>query len=225
VPNVERGRLIPNGDRPGVVTTVDEHGLLELAKKHDLVIEVVPAVGDFVPRRAPLMRTTGRNDIDPDELREYVVLDEERMPGEDAMFGFRQLVDIAVRALSPGINDPTTAVQALDQIHDLLRSLATRRLPSPWLRDDDGRVRVVLRPADWDAFVHLAFDEVRRYGRSSAHVMRRLRAIIDDLATVSPPARRLALRRQRELLDRAVTHAFADAGERALARAADAHDA
>lgn len=224
-PTTEGGFVVPNGDYPGIVTTIDDDSLLQLARKHDVTIEVLREVGDFVPRQAPLFRVTGSKEIDGDELMTCVALGEERIPGVDPMFGFRQLVDIAVRALSPGVNDPTTAVQALDQIHDLLRALARKRFPSRWLRDDAGLVRVVQRPFGWDAYLHLAFDEIRLYGRTSIHVVKRVRDIIEDLEAVAPPHRASALRRQRELLDRAVREGFPDSRERALASAPEAQDA
>jgi uncharacterized membrane protein len=124
----------------------------------------------------------------------------ERTPEQDPAFGFRQLVDVAERALSPGINDPTTAVQVLDQIHDLLRALATRRFPSSARLDESGRLRLLLPRPSWSHYVHLAFDEIRHYGRDSIQVPRRIREAIDDLLTVAPLHRKAELQEQLHLL-------------------------
>jgi len=117
--------LVLTSRRAGVVVGVDEDELFRAASHGDRRLELVPAIGDFVAENAPLIRLWGSWDPPAAEaLHASIGLADERTLDQDAAFGFRQLVDIAVRALSPGINDPTTAVQALDRIHDLLRRLA-----------------------------------------------------------------------------------------------------
>jgi uncharacterized membrane protein len=91
-------------------------------------------------------------------------LGRERTMQEDVAFGFRQLVDIAEKALSPGINDPTTAVQALDEIHGLLRRLVVRPLPDGVHEDADGHVRLLLPAPSFGDFLALALDEIEQYG-------------------------------------------------------------
>jgi uncharacterized membrane protein len=139
---------------------------------------------------------------------------------QDTAFGFRQLVDIAERALSPGINDPTTAVQALDQLHDLLRRLAHRRFPAPTRKDEGGTVRLICPRPDWDAYVRLAVDEVREYGEGSLQVARRLRFLLEDLLRMAPAFRRAELVRQLVLLDASVGRGFPDPREATMARSA-----
>ncbi len=117
-------------------------------------------------------------------------------PEQDIGFGLRQLVDIADRALSPGINDPTTALQALDQVHDLLRRLVVRPLGPRALRTPDGRLAVVLPEAELGEHLAVAVDEVARWGADSPRVQRRLRAMLRDLATVALPPHRPAIGRQ-----------------------------
>jgi uncharacterized membrane protein len=92
------------------------------------------------------------------------------------------LVDIAIKALSPAINDPTTAVQAIDQIEDLLRRLARHNLDAGFARDPDGVLRVVVPMPTWDDYLTLAFDEIGQFGMSSVQVIRRLRAALTGLA-------------------------------------------
>ena len=114
----------------GVVQAVDRDGLVALARRAGCVFTVVPAVGDFVPAGSPLLKVHGGRPVDDREAVEHVALGIERTMEQDPAFGFRQLVDIAQKALSPAVNDPTTAVQAIDLMHDLLRKIAARPFPS-----------------------------------------------------------------------------------------------
>jgi uncharacterized membrane protein len=204
---------------PGVISAVDGDRLLALAEKHDLRIELLRQVGDFVPKGAPVARVWGRGSEDLDsQISGRLFVAEERTAEQDPSFGFRQLVDIAERALSPGTNDPTTAVQALDQIHDLLRCLARRRFPPCRRTDRAGAVRLVQPRPGWADYVHLALDEIRQYGSGSLQVLRRLRTVIDDLLTVAPPDRRGPLEEQLALLAEATGQGMAAGGPRRMAR-------
>ena len=205
---------------PGVVMAIEEEALLALACERDVIIALVPHVGDFLPRGAALFRVWGKGPVTLDELREYVVVGVERTPHQDPAFGFRQLVDVAERALSPGINDPTTAVQALDQLHDLLRSLCTKAIPAPSRTDDAGRLRLVLPRPDWDSFVRLGLDEIREYGEGSIQIARRLRAILEDLLSVAPSARQAVIQEQLALLEASTRRGFHSENERRQARLA-----
>lgn len=209
--------VVRNGDVGGVAAAVDAEALLAAALENDAVIEVVPQLGDFVPRGGILLRVWGEGWDEAEALRQHVAIAEERTPYQDPAFAFRQLVDIAERALSPGINDPTTAVQALDHIHDLLAELADRQFPAVTRVDDEQCLRLVLPRPDWDALVHLAFDEIRHYGRGSIQIARRLRAALDDLLLRAPPHRRGVLRSQIEELDRSLD-AFHGGRDRGRAR-------
>ncbi|MEZ5410126.1 MAG: DUF2254 domain-containing protein [Acidimicrobiales bacterium] len=146
------------------------------------------------------------------ELSRTVVIGDERTMEGDPGFGLRQLVDIAERALSPGINDPTTAVQCIDQIHALLRRIAGRAEPESIQFDDDGRPRVLLPVPTWESLVHLAFDEIRHWGASSLQVRRRLRHALDDLADVAGPDRLFPVTEQLRQLDLAAPAAGAGVG-------------
>ena len=119
----------------------------------------------------------------------------------DPAFGFRQLVDIAERALSPGVNDPTTAVQCIDQIHALLRRIAGRPEPEAVQVDGEGRPRVLLPVLTWESLVRLSFEEIRHWGASSLQVRRRLGHVLDDLADAANPDRQFPLTEQRRQLD------------------------
>jgi uncharacterized membrane protein len=140
---------------------------------------------------------------------------------QDPMFAFRILVDIALKALSPAINDPTTAVLALDQIHRLLRVVGHRHLQEEEIRDAAGHVRVVLRTPNWEDFVHIACNEIRACGAGSIQIARRQRAMLENLIRTLPEARRAALREQLELLDRVLPDYYKLPEDLALARIAD----
>ena len=212
---------------PGVVVSIDEHDVIELARQRGLRIRLVAHIGDFVPSGAPLADIWADEGDDPaieaPDLNPLIGLGRERTMRQDVAFGFRQLVDMAEKALSPALNDPTTAVQALDLIHDLLRRLAVLPDPKGVFRDDDGIARLAVPVHGWDEMIHLAFDEIRQYGGSAFQVQRRMRATIDDLlrAVGEDPRRVAALEAQRDLLDRAAQEHFLDGRDRRWAEAAD----
>lgn len=207
----------------GVVTFVDREALVGIAERHDARIELVAAIGDFVPSGAALARIVGGDGaIDHADVVGCVDLRIERSLDHDVAYGIRMLVDIAERSLGGGgFQDPTTAVQAIDRIHDCLRQLAGRPFPSPVARDADGRIRVVVPQMDWDAYVHLAFDEIRLAGAGSPQVSRRLRAALEDLVSVAPADRRGALREQLELLASSTVEAHDDSRDVVKAQTAD----
>jgi uncharacterized membrane protein len=184
-------------------------------------IEFVPQVGDFVASEEPLFNIHGAGKIDDRVLQSAVAFGTERTMEQDPTFAFRIVIDIALKALSPAINDPTTAVLAIDQLHRLLRLVGTRHLRTDELLDDAGNVRVVFRTPNWEDFVHLAFSEVRTCGAGSLQVVRRLRAMIENLMQTLPSHRVDALRRELDLLNRFVARAFQYPEELALAYVAD----
>jgi len=187
--------------RSGAVVAVDVDRLVRLAAEAHIVLRVVPQIGEFVPEGSPLLQAPVGANVDDAALGRAVQLDIERDTSQDIAFGLRQLVDIAERALSPGINDPTTAVQCLDQLHALLRRLGTRPLPTGAHTDRGGAVRLVVPTMGWDDYVALAFDEIRHSGSESLQVHRRLRGLLGDLLAVVEHERRPPLRRQLALLD------------------------
>lgn len=209
--------------RAGVITGYDTASLIADARRQNLVLELVPSVGDYVPQGAPLLRAYGeRCALDKLGALGRIGIETERTMDQDVQFGFRQLADIAEKALSPAINDPTTAVQALDRIHDLLRRLILRPFPSGAVEDDDGTVRLIVPTASWEEVVVLGTAEIRGYGEHSLQVGRRLRAVTDDLLSIAPDSRRAPLERLQAELDRSIERGFEDADDRVRARAADA---
>jgi uncharacterized membrane protein len=135
---------------------------------------------------------------------ESLVAEAEKAKAQDPLFGLRILVDIAIKALSKAINDPTTAVLAIDQLHRLLRSAGRRNLRTDQILDRAGKLRVIFRTPKWEDFVHLAFSEIRFYGAENIQIARRLRAMIVNLTDTLPAQRHSALRKELELLDRTI---------------------
>jgi uncharacterized membrane protein len=121
----------------------------------------VPAPGDFVRSGAPLFQVVESGQrLYERFLLGSVVLGQERTMHQDPAFAFRILVDIAIKALSPAINDPTSAVMAIDQLHELLSFLGSRHLEVGQHRDVGGRVRLVVEMPGWEDYVSLAVDEL-----------------------------------------------------------------
>lgn len=211
-PHGAHSLVVPHAGRSGVLITLDEEQLMDRARRAGVTLAVVPMMGDFVPHGGTLFKVWGNaGALDVQALLDSVQIGRERTLQQDTAFGFRQLVDVAERALSPGINDPSTAVQAVDQLHDLLRRLVLRRFSSIHRLDDQGTVRLVCPRPDFNDYVRLSLDEIRQYGEGSIQVARRLRFLLEDLLRVAPDFRREELERQRTLLDANVTQGFADA--------------
>ena len=179
-------------EKHGVVASVDIERLVAIAADEGGTVALVPTLGDFVATGMPLLAVAGVEGRD-DDLRAAIDLADERDARQDVSFGLRQLVDVAERALSPGINDPSTAVQCVDRLHDLLRRLVTRPYPSQAHRDDAGVVRIVVALPGWDDHVALALDEIRHWGSNSIQIRRRLDALVTDLLQVADETRRQPL--------------------------------
>src|SRR5437773_8117102 len=163
----------------GAVLAYDTKGLVALAQRSNCVIELVPEVGQYIAVGDPLFRIHKRTDLISDSsLRNSVAVGAERTPEQDPLFAFRILVDIASKALSPAINDPTTAVLAIDHIHHLLRDVGKRFLAEGREVDRNGQTRLIYRTPNWEDFVLLGTTEIRQYGRDSIQVQRRLRAML-----------------------------------------------
>jgi uncharacterized membrane protein len=198
----------------GVLFEIGHQPLVEIAQRADCRLDLLWSVGDFVPTGASVVRVVGDpSRVDRAGIIRAIVLGPERTLNQDAAYGLRMLVDIAERCLSSGpFEDPTTAVQAIDRLHDILRQMARRPLHTGRYHDADGVLRLLVPTLEWDGFVRLAFDEIRLAGTSSPQVTRRLRAALQDLLTVAPPERQPALQRQLDLLTgRAIESAVTEA--------------
>ena len=209
--------------KSGVLVSIDRHRLVEMAAAADCVVHVVPAIGSFVPSGSQLLRIEGDiGRFDRDAAIAALGSALERTLDEDVAYGFRMLVDMAERALSDSpFLDPTTAVQALDRLHDGLRQLARRQFPDGRFHDSGGQLRLTVPVMDWDAYVHLAFDEIRIAGSRSPQVTRRLMAAFDDLLEIAPSERRPAIEEQLKLLCAGLRADTEDGTDRAFAMIPD----
>ena len=206
----------------GVVMAFSADNLVRWAREADAVIELVPQVGDSIAPGDPLFRIfEGSRPLSHNALGGCVAVGTERTLKQDPRFAFRILVDIANKALSPAINDPTTAVLALDQIDHLLLCLGRRRLDEGIARDRDGKLRLVYGTPDWPDYVTLAATEIRQYGDGSFQVTRRLRAMLEHLIATLPESRRAPLQQELALLSAAVLRKFPDEADRKRAGIAD----
>ena len=210
-------------DESAVITAIDTRQLVEIATQAGCVVHLQVGVGTFLPGGSVLARVEGDDrTLDRDAVRSALRAGMERAQRNDLAYGFRMLVDVAERSLadSPFL-DPTTAVQAIDRLHDGLRQLATRELDDGIYRDAAGVVRVTVPTMSWDAYVHLVFDEIRLAGHGSPQVTRRLAAALDDLLSVAPTDRQAALRQQLDLLRAAVDESGRAPADREFALEAD----
>jgi uncharacterized membrane protein len=215
-------RVLLHAGASEIVLAVDLETLLSEAQRAGGVVEFVPQVGDFVAFEEPLFALYGgATAIDDSKLRAAVAFGAERTMEQDPIFAFRILVDIALKALSAAINDPTTAVLAIDQIHRLLREVGKRQLHGEEILDVAGERRVIYRTPNWEDFVHVACTEIRCCGAGSVQVARRLRAMLDNLVASLPAHRHPALAQERDRLDRIIGAAYALPDDLALARIAD----
>ncbi len=209
---------------PRAIASFNLDALLELAVQANAVIEMTEAVGETAVEGLPLLRVRGALvPLSDAKLRKAVRLATEPTFEQDPKHALRLLVDISIRALSPAINDPTTAVQALDYIEDLLRALAQRRLDIGSRRDAAGNLRVVYPVPTWEDFLTLALDEIRAYGAHSIPVMRRMRALLRDIQPQLPAERRASVQIYLERVAKTVERSFSDTNDRQDAEVEDRH--
>jgi uncharacterized membrane protein len=215
-------RTIYHHGKSAIILAVDLDALRSEAERTAGVIEFAHQIGDFVSVGEPLFLLHGSAEAADDRLlQSAVAFGPERTIEQDATFAFRVIVDIALKALSRAINDPTTAVLAIDQLHRLLRAVGRRHLHDDAIRDSQRQVRVVLRTPNWEDFVVLSCREIRLYGAENYQIARRLRAMMQNLMSSLPESRRPALAVELDLLNRTLDALPMQPEDRALAQEAD----
>ena len=204
-------------NRRGVLLGVDVARIVDWAEEHDAIVVQLSRVGDYTPGGTALFDVYGASEDEANALAEMVDLGRERTLYQDPLYGVRQLVDTASQALSAAITAPTTAVQVLDRLVDIVIRIGRMPSPSPYVVDAAGTVRLVHPVLDWEQVVQLAFVEIRQYGVSASQVSRRLMAAFEAIERALPADRAAAIEVQRAALVRAVTRSVVDEQDRAFA--------
>lgn len=203
---------------PMVIARYEISALVKLAEESDALLVMECGVGETLVEGTALLKVhRARQPLDEQRLMHCIRLETSRTYEQDPKYAIRLLVDIAIRALSPAINDPTTAVQALDQIEDLLRRLGRRELDAGQVADARGIPRLIFPVPTWQDYLAVSFDEIRRFGGTSVQVVRRLRSVLVGLAEAVNAERRNAVLRYIEHLNFGVDRSDFDAQDRASA--------
>ena len=157
-----------------ILVAVDRAALLRLAVDHDVVIELVSAVGDHIATGGLILRVYGERPVPERRFRAGLVFGDERTIEDDPAFAIRLLVDVAIKALSPAVNDPTTAVQSIHRIEDVLLYASAKHLSMGVVTDEQNRARVIIPTPSWSDLVALSLDEIRTSGAGQYQIARRL---------------------------------------------------
>lgn len=168
----EDARPVP-AQEAGYIRHIDRRILMNTAVQHDLILRIDRRPGDFVVQGVALLHVLGPEPLAEEvaeRLRRSVIVGPDRTPREDVSFAIRQLVEVAVRALSPGVNDPYTAIECTNRLGQALCRVVRRQPPSACRVDDDGRLRVIAPPLDLPVLLRAAFDPVARAGGSNGEV-------------------------------------------------------
>lgn len=171
--------------RSGYLQHVDNEQLMRLATQHDLILKLEKRPGDFVSKRSPLARvlsTATLSESIKHSLCNCFSMGQHRTPHQDALYIVQQLVEIASHALSPGINEPFTALTCIDWLGANLRDVAACDIPQRWRRDKQGNLRVVARTLDFEEMARASIDQIRIYGASNPDVMLRLLQMVGEIA-------------------------------------------
>jgi uncharacterized membrane protein len=209
--------------KPRTVAKLDVDSLVALAREGQGTIVMACAVGDTLVEGSGLLHVhNSGTQLPEDALRRAVHLKRERTFEQDPKYPIRLLVDIAIKALSPAINDPTTAVQTIDQLEDLLRRLGVAELDAGYAVDESGALRLVFPTPTWEDYLSLAFDEIRHFGSNSVQVMRRMKSALVGLADALPRQERAeTVRNYLEHLDRVIGASPFDVEDKRMARQED----
>ena len=206
----------------GYVQMVDEDRLFDLGNREQVVIEMEPKIGDYVLQGRPLASVWAEGRLSEEATRAIqnaFILGPERTPEQDVEFGMVQISDIAIKALSPSINDPTTAIRCIDRLAEILAELGARKPPEP-RRTRDGMVRFVANYTTFERAIKLAFDDIRHFGAPVPSVAQHLLRTIGELVTLLPPARREPLIAQAQAILYTVRESVENPRDRAAAEEA-----
>ena len=188
--------------KTGYIESIDADALLHLARKYQTIVRMEHGIGEFVVEGTPLISVAKRGGLDDattDELNGVYVIGRQRVVEQDAAFGIRQIVDIAMKALSPGVNDTTTAVICVDYLTAILARLAVRRITTSHWMDDQRELRVMARGPSFESLLNEAFDQIRQNAKGNVAILSRMLGALQTIAVLtSTPNRRWVLRQKAE---------------------------
>jgi uncharacterized membrane protein len=204
----------------GYIEGLDGDALMALAQERGSVFRMERGIGEFVIEGTPLLSVAHANPLEEEEidaLNAAYVVSRQRTVQQDAAFGIRQIADVAMKALSPGINDTTTAVMCVDYLAAILARLASRQLPSALRLDEDGKLRLIARGPSFESLLAEAFDQIRQNAAGNVAVLLRQAEAIETIASVTPSKqRRQALHAQANLLATVAEHTIEPHDRRAF---------
>jgi uncharacterized membrane protein len=175
----------------GYIRFVDTRRLVALAKHYHVTIRVLRRVGHFVPEGIPLMMVSKGNRLPPEGTAELLAafdLGPTRTLQQDVEFGVLQIVDVALKAISPAVNDPTTAINCIDQLSRILIRFASREPPEDLLYDPPGIVRASIGSIHFERLLEAALEQIRMYSKTDVAVSLRLLRALGDIAASTPDA-------------------------------------
>jgi len=194
-------------DAFGYLQAIDKEALADIAKQHKIQMILQQKPGVFITRGMPLAGIQHNKSLDDatcNKLRNTFLLGAERTAEQDVEYAIHQLVEIAVRALSPGVNDPFTALACIDYLGSVICRIIYREFPSKHLLDDDQNILITLKTVNFDGIVNAAFDQIRQHGRDNAAVLTRLLEVFNNtLAQTNSAEQQEVLLCQAEMVHRA----------------------
>ena len=221
----EPASIVARSAHAGAIQAVDIGGLVTWAREQRRLVVMRHRIGDFVPAGAVLIEAYGGSAAAAGEaevLRRMVALGDERTVEQDPSFAIRIMVDVAIKALSPAVNDPTTAVQVIDHLGEVLRVIGGMDLSrSRWTAEHEASIGLVFPIRTWEDYLTLATTEIRCYGASAIQVMRRMRALLVELHDEVRAEHRPAIDEELARLDATVERSFAYSVDIDRARVAD----
>ncbi|MEX0998786.1 MAG: DUF2254 family protein [Thermodesulfobacteriota bacterium] len=190
----------------GYLRTIDNIGILDIAIDEDLILKVENYPGDFIVKGSPIVRIWPANKVDTEiqsKIRGTLLIGNQRTSEQDTEFAIDQLVEIAVRSLSPGINDPFTAIMCIDHLSVALSKVGDRVIPSVFRYDKNNKLRVIAKPKTFDDLMNSAFNQIRQYGRTSVSVtIRLLESLIVIASNTDRDRDKKSIRQHAEMIKR-----------------------
>jgi uncharacterized membrane protein len=190
----------------GYIQGIDDNQLMQIAKENNLLLRVQQRPGRFVVKGSEIVQVFPEEKVNKKlavQINKAFILGSQRTEQQDVEFPIDELVEIAIRALSPGINDPFTAIRCIDQLSAALCHLAQREIPSPYRYDDQNQLRIIAEPISFADAMDAAFNQIRQYGKSSVAVTMRL---LEAIAAIAPFTHRIpdrtTLKRHADMIER-----------------------